>query len=189
MDKNRVSDLAAESSLTVTLPKALADIVASRAAHYSQSESETVAQLLLEALVYCHGMPESQELRLLTPVVRMANALLVQAIDSRVDTIQIVPSQIGLRLRYLRDGELVIAPEAELVREMPPHLHGPIFARFEHMAKPFSGPGIVHPDAMAKGVMPITHSGRSYDVGVQFLSKEPDAIGETLELTFRPPLA
>lgn len=177
-----------ESSMTITLPKALADVIASRAEHYSQSESETVAQLLLEVLVYCHGMPESQELRLLTPVVRMANAIIVQAVDNGVDAVQIVPSQTGIQLRHSRGGDPITSSDAKLVREMPLHLHGPIFARFEHMAKPFYGPGITHPDALSQGLLQVTHSGRAYDIGLRFLPSEPDAIGETMELTFTPPL-
>jgi hypothetical protein len=118
----------------------------------------------------------------------MANAILVQAIDSGVETLHFVPSEAGLRLRHVRDGELLALSDAELVREIPLHLQGPLFARYEHMAKTAHGPGIAHPDAAEQGRMPITHSGRSYDVGLRFLTKEPGAIGETLELTFSPPL-
>jgi hypothetical protein len=170
--------------LIVTLPAELAQIIENRAQGVTQTESEIITEMLTEALIYCHGKHESPPLQLNSPIVRMANAVLVHAIDSGVDTLQIIPARSMMKLRYLRKGELIDLPPKELIDEMPLHLHKPLFNRYEHMAGTIYGPGIRHPEDRTQGWISLIHSGATYDVGVRFLAREPGANGETLELTF-----
>ncbi|MES2462486.1 MAG: hypothetical protein V4671_18035 [Armatimonadota bacterium] len=174
-------------SVTVTLQKGLAEYIADRAARSSQNESDIVNELLTDALVYVYGWPES---RFQTPpsgIVRMANAILVQAIDSGADTVRIVPTQENLQVHLDRHGSPLPTAAENLTREIPPHLHKPLFNRYEHMAGPF-GQRVLHPDAAETGMIPVIHSGKSYNVGLRFLTKESNAIGETLELTVEGPV-
>jgi hypothetical protein len=178
----------ASRKLTVALPAGLADIISARATTSSQDESEVITELLTEALIYVHGHHESEPLVLNTPIVRTANGVMIQAIESRVDTLHIVPMEDGLRLRHLREGDVVLPTGPEPVENLALHLHQPLFTRYERMASPVYGPKIAHPENIEKGQIPITLSGRNYNIGLQFLPREPNAIGETLELTFEGPL-
>jgi hypothetical protein len=84
---------------------------------------------LTEALIYVHGHHESEPLLLNAPVVRTANAVMRQAIESGVDTLRIVPTEDCLHLRHLRGAEAVPPSGPEPVEKLALHLHQPLFTR------------------------------------------------------------
>jgi hypothetical protein len=178
----------ASAKLTAALPAGLAGIILARAVTSSQDESEVITELLTETLTCVHGHHESEPLVLNTPIVQIASGMVIQAIESRVDTLHIVATENGLRFRHLCEGDVVLPTGPEPVEVLALHLHQPLFTRYERMANPVYGPKIAHPENIEKGQIPITLSGRNYNIGLQFLPREPNAIGETLELTFEGPL-
>jgi type IV pilus assembly protein PilB len=103
----------------------------------------------------------------LAPVVRMANAILVQAIDQGASDIHIEPDRRNVRIRYRVDGVL---HESMLV---PKHIQGPLISRYKIM----SDMNIAERRIPQDGRIPLKHGGKDYDMRVSCL---PSMFGEKI---------
>ncbi len=90
------------------------------------------------------------------PIIRLANALVQQAIVDRASDIHIEPQQRGVRVRYRIDGVL---HEAMTV---PKNLQAPLISRYKIMAEM----NIAERRLPQDGRIEIRHSGKDYDLRV-----------------------
>ncbi len=62
------------------------------------------------------------------PLIRMVNAMIVQAVEDRASDIHFEPGDMNLKVRYRVDGQL------QILRELSIDLHNPIIARLKIMS-------------------------------------------------------
>ncbi|MCH8273639.1 MAG: Flp pilus assembly complex ATPase component TadA [Armatimonadetes bacterium] len=99
------------------------------------------------------------------PIIRLANALVHQAIVDRASDVHVEPQQRGVRIRYRIDGVL---HEAMTV---PKNLQAPLISRYKIMAEM----NIAERRLPQDGRIGIRHSGKEYDLRV---SSIPTPFGE-----------
>jgi type IV pilus assembly protein PilB len=101
------------------------------------------------------------------PIIRMANAVLVQAIDSGASDIHIEPDSRNVRIRCRIDGVL------HEIMKVPKHIQGPLISRYKIM----SDMNIAERRVPQDGRIPLKHSGKDYDMRVSCL---PSMFGEKI---------
>ncbi len=101
------------------------------------------------------------------PVIRVANALIQQAIKEDASDIHIEPQRRGVRIRYRVDGVL------HETMTMPKYIQPPLISRFKIMAEM----NIAERRVPQDGRIPITYQGKDYDLRVSCL---PNAHGEKI---------
>ncbi len=101
------------------------------------------------------------------PVVRMANAILVSAIEGGASDIHIEPSVRNVRIRNRVDGVL------REVMAVPNMLKGPLISRYKIM----SDMNIAERRVPQDGRIPIKHNNKDYDMRVSCL---PSMFGEKI---------
>jgi len=101
------------------------------------------------------------------PVIRVANALIQQAIKEDASDIHIEPQRRGVRIRYRVDGVL------HETMTMPKYIQAPLISRFKIMAEM----NIAERRVPQDGRIPITYQGKDYDLRVSCL---PNAHGEKI---------
>ena len=101
------------------------------------------------------------------PVVRLVNAILVQAIDTGASDIHIEPNRRNVRVRYRIDGVL------REIMPVPKLLQGPVIARCKIMAEM----NIAERRVPQDGRIAIRHSNKDYDMRVSCL---PSLYGEKI---------
>jgi type IV pilus assembly protein PilB len=93
------------------------------------------------------------------PVVRVANAIIQQAIKERASDIHLEPGQKGIRVRYRVDGVLHEA------MSLPKYIQPPLVSRFKIMA----GMNIAERRIPQDGRIPIRYESKDYDLRVSCL--------------------
>jgi type IV pilus assembly protein PilB len=101
------------------------------------------------------------------PVIRMANAIMSQAIDSGASDIHIEPDRRNLRVRFRVDGVL------HEVMPIPKHIQAPLISRYKIM----SDMNIAERRVPQDGRIPIKHQNKDYDMRVSCL---PSLYGEKI---------
>jgi type IV pilus assembly protein PilB len=101
------------------------------------------------------------------PIIRLANALIQQAITDRASDVHTEPQQRGVRIRYRIDGVL---HEAMTV---PKNLQAPLISRYKIMAEM----NIAERRLPQDGRIEIRHAGKDYDLRV---SSIPTPWGEKI---------
>ncbi len=101
------------------------------------------------------------------PVIRVANALIQQAIKEDASDIHIEPQRRGVRIRYRVDGVL------HETMTMPKYIQPPLISRFKIMAEM----NIAERRIPQDGRIPITYQGKDFDLRVSCL---PSAHGEKI---------
>lgn len=103
------------------------------------------------------------------PEMRMANAILVTAIENNASAIHLEPDRPNIRVRMRIDGIL------HEMMAFPPHIQAPLFQRYKIMAD-------CHPLArniIQQGRIPIVHGKTHYDLCFHAL---PSRFGESVTL-------
>ena len=101
------------------------------------------------------------------PIVRMANAIIVQAIGSGASDIHIEPDRRNLRVRCRIDGVL------HEVMTIPKHIMAPLISRYKIM----SDMNIAERRVPQDGRIPVRNEGKDYDMRVSCL---PSLYGEKI---------
>jgi len=101
------------------------------------------------------------------PVVRMANAVLSQAIESGASDIHIEPDRRHVRVRFRIDGVL------QEIMPIPKHIQAPLISRYKIM----SDMNIAERRVPQDGRIPIKVNGKDYDMRVSCL---PSMYGEKI---------
>jgi len=101
------------------------------------------------------------------PVVRLVNAILVQAIDTGASDIHIEPNRRNVRVRYRIDGVL------REIMPVPKLLQGPVIARCKIMAEM----NIAERRVPQDGRIALRHTNKDYDMRVSCL---PSLYGEKI---------
>ncbi len=101
------------------------------------------------------------------PVIRMANAILSNAIDMGASDIHIEPDRRNVRVRFRVDGVL------QEVMPLPKHIQAPLISRYKIM----SDMNIAERRVPQDGRIPIKHNGKDYDMRVSCL---PSLYGEKI---------
>jgi len=101
------------------------------------------------------------------PIVRMANAIIVQAIEQGASDIHIEPDRRAVRIRYRIDGVL------HETMTIPRHIQAPLISRYKIM----SDMNIAERRIPQDGRIPVKHSGKDYDMRVSCL---PSLYGEKI---------
>ncbi len=102
------------------------------------------------------------------PIIRMANAIIVQAVGSGASDIHIEPDRRGVRVRYRIDGVLHEA------MTIPKHIQAPLISRYKIMTNSMD---IAERRIPQDGRIPIRHEGKDYDMRVSCL---PSLYGEKI---------
>ena len=101
------------------------------------------------------------------PIIRIAHAIVQQAIREKTSDIHIEPGQRGVRIRYRIDGVL------NETMTVPKHIMNPLISRFKIMADL----NIAERRVPQDGRIPIRHEGKDYDLRVSSL---PTMFGEKI---------
>ncbi len=101
------------------------------------------------------------------PIIRLANALIQQAITDRASDIHVEPQQRGLRIRFRIDGVLHEA------MTIPKNLQAPLISRYKIMAEM----NIAERRLPQDGRIEVRHAGKEYDMRV---SSIPTPWGEKI---------
>ncbi|GAB4457855.1 MAG: ATPase, T2SS/T4P/T4SS family [Armatimonadaceae bacterium] len=101
------------------------------------------------------------------PIVRMANAILVTAIESGASDIHIEPDRRNVRIRVRIDGVL------QELMAVPKHIQAPLISRYKIM----SDMNIAERRVPQDGRIPIKHGNKDYDMRVSCL---PSLYGEKI---------
>ena len=101
------------------------------------------------------------------PIIRLANALIQQAITDRASDIHVEPQQRGLRIRFRIDG---VVHEAMTI---PKNLQAPLISRYKIMAEM----NIAERRLPHDGRIEVRHTGKEYDMRV---SSIPTPWGEKI---------
>jgi type IV pilus assembly protein PilB len=101
------------------------------------------------------------------PIIRMANAILSQAIESGASDIHIEPDRRNVRVRFRVDGVL------HEVMPIPKHIQAPLISRYKIM----SDMNIAERRVPQDGRIPIKHNNKDYDMRVSCL---PSLYGEKI---------
>jgi type IV pilus assembly protein PilB len=99
------------------------------------------------------------------PIIRIAHAIIQQAIREKASDIHIEPGQRGVRIRYRIDGVL------NETMTVPKHIMAPLISRFKIMADL----NIAERRVPQDGRIPIRHEGKDFDLRVSSL---PTMFGE-----------
>lgn len=102
-----------------------------------------------------------------SPIVRMANAIITQAIEKGASDIHIEPDRRNLRVRCRIDGVL------QQVMMVPKHIQAPLVSRYKIM----SDMNIAEKRVPQDGRIPIKHNNKDYDMRVNCL---PSLHGEKI---------
>jgi len=166
-------------SITVEVSAPLAAAMAERAQRAGETVEEEAARLLLEGawaadehLLRRHDADQA-------PVVRFANALLCQAIDTGAEEVHLVPDEDGVRVFHTNcHGSGARQVQAGPMEVIPAHVKAPLFARYESMA----GGRLYWEGAPREERIPILHTGRHYDVFARYAPDDRSTTGESLVL-------
>jgi len=131
----------------------------SQAIAEARASSDTVIEVEDEAA--------AQQVAEQAPIIRLANALIQQAIVDRASDIHIEPQQKGVRVRYRIDGVL------HETMTVPKNLQAPLISRYKIMADM----NIAERRLPQDGRIEIRHSGKDYDLRV---SSIPTPWGEKI---------
>ena len=101
------------------------------------------------------------------PIIRIAHAIIQQAIREKASDIHIEPGQRGVRIRYRIDGVL------NETMTVPKHIMAPLISRFKIMADL----NIAERRVPQDGRIPIRHEGKDFDLRVSSL---PTMFGEKI---------
>ena len=101
------------------------------------------------------------------PIIRIAHAIVQQAIREKASDIHIEPGQRSVRIRYRIDGVL------NETMTVPKHIQNPLISRFKIMADL----NIAERRVPQDGRIPIRHEGKDYDLRVSCL---PTMFGEKI---------
>jgi type IV pilus assembly protein PilB len=101
------------------------------------------------------------------PIIRIAHAIVQEAIRQKASDIHIEPMQKGVRIRYRIDGVL------NETMTVPKHIQNQLIARFKIMAEM----NIAERRVPQDGRIPIKHDGKDYDLRVSCC---PSFFGETI---------
>ncbi|MBV9852450.1 MAG: Flp pilus assembly complex ATPase component TadA [Armatimonadetes bacterium] len=101
------------------------------------------------------------------PIIRIAHAIVQQAIREKASDIHIEPGQRGVRIRYRIDGVL------NETMTVPKHIMNPLISRFKIMAEM----NIAERRVPQDGRIPIRHEGKDFDLRVSAL---PTMFGEKI---------
>ena len=101
------------------------------------------------------------------PIIRMANAILVQAIESGASDIHIEPDSRNVRIRCRIDGVL------HEIMKVPNHIKNPLISRYKIMSEM----NIAERRVPQDGRIPLKHGGKDYDMRVSCL---PSMFGEKI---------
>ncbi|MCC6727814.1 MAG: Flp pilus assembly complex ATPase component TadA [Chthonomonadales bacterium] len=101
------------------------------------------------------------------PIIRVANAIIQQAIKELASDIHVEPERRGVRIRYRVDGVLHEA------MTMPKYIQAPLISRFKIMAEM----NIAERRVPQDGRIPITYEKKDYDLRVSCL---PNVFGEKI---------
>jgi type IV pilus assembly protein PilB len=101
------------------------------------------------------------------PIVRMANAILVNAIESGASDIHIEPDRKNVRVRVRIDGVM------QQIMTVPKHIQAPMISRYKIMADM----NIAERRVPQDGRIPIKHGEKDYDMRVSCL---PSLYGEKI---------
>ena len=110
---------------------------------------------------------EMKEMSEEAPIIRIAHAIIQQAIREKASDIHIEPSQRGVRIRYRIDGVL------NETMTVPKHIMNPLLSRFKIMAEL----NIAERRIPQDGRIPIRHEGKDFDLRVSSL---PTMFGEKI---------
>lgn len=101
------------------------------------------------------------------PIIRIAHAIIQQAIREKASDIHIEPGQRGVRIRYRIDGVL------NETMTVPKHIMAPLVSRFKIMSEM----NIAERRVPQDGRIPIRHEGKDFDLRVSAL---PTMFGEKI---------
>jgi type IV pilus assembly protein PilB len=101
------------------------------------------------------------------PIIRVANTIILQAIEQKASDIHIEPSVRGVRVRYRVDGVL---HESMMI---PKYIQAPLISRYKIMADM----NIAERRVPQDGRIPIRHQGKEFDMRVNSL---PTHLGEKI---------
>jgi type IV pilus assembly protein PilB len=101
------------------------------------------------------------------PIIRIAHAIVQQAIREKASDIHVEPGQRSVRIRYRIDGVL------NETMTVPKHIQNPLISRFKIMAEL----NIAERRVPQDGRIPIRHEGKDYDLRVSCL---PTKYGEKI---------
>ncbi len=107
------------------------------------------------------------ELKETAPIIRMANAILANAIDNGASDIHVEPDRANLRIRCRIDGVL------QQLMTIPKHIQAPLISRMKIMADL----NIAERRVPQDGRIPIKHANKDYDMRVSCL---PSMYGEKI---------
>lgn len=136
----------------------------------ASSTKNELAQLMTELGPGKVGADEEADATKLSeeaPIVRLANAILVQAIESGASDIHIEPDRRNVRVRCRIDGVL------QEIMAVPKHIQAPMISRYKIMADM----NIAERRIPQDGRIPIKHANKDYDLRVSCL---PSLYGEKI---------
>ena len=110
---------------------------------------------------------KARELADEAPIVRMANAILVNAIEAGASDIHIEPDRKNVRVRVRIDGVM------QQIMTVPKHIQAPMISRYKIM----SDMNIAERRVPQDGRIPIKHNDKDYDMRVSCL---PSLYGEKI---------
>ena len=157
------------STLSVDVPDWMSEALKALARRRGITLPEMIRRLML-AHVEEHApesVPRNADVSdAASPIVRMANAILVEAIRKHVTEIRLVPEASSLSVVHqARDSY-------EQVMTIPKHIQGLLFARYREMA---DAPKATNVPTRQEGTIPIVHEGKQHEVLASF---EPKNGGE-----------
>jgi hypothetical protein len=159
--------------LTLELPEELAAALTILAGRQGKTPEETAATLLLDAVF---AFDESLLPTEAPPYVRLANSLLVSAIEQGADEARLVATTEGVEAWLEIDGH------RQLLMPLPLYVLGPLQERFEKM----TGATLRRIAAADEAPIPILHGERHYTVTAGYIADDASANRESLRLRIQP---
>jgi type IV pilus assembly protein PilB len=140
------------ASMRGDISKAIAEAGASREIRVEEEDEQAAVQVAEQA-----------------PIIRLANALIHQAIVDRASDIHVEPQPRGVRIRYRIDGVL------HEVMTIPKNLQAPLISRYKIMSEM----NIAERRLPQDGRIGVRHAGKEYDLRV---SSIPTPFGEKIAM-------
>jgi len=131
------------------------------------SQAIAEARASSDTIIEAEDEEAAQQVAEQAPIIRLANALIQQAIVDRASDVHIEPQQRGVRVRYRIDGVL------HETMTVPKNLQAPLISRYKIMADM----NIAERRLPQDGRIEIRHSGKEYDLRV---SSIPTPWGEKI---------
>ncbi len=131
------------------------------------SQAIAEARASSDTIIEAEDEEAAQQVAEQAPIIRLANALIQQAIVDRASDVHIEPQQRGVRVRYRVDGVL------HETMTVPKNLQAPLISRYKIMADM----NIAERRLPQDGRIEIRHSGKEYDLRV---SSIPTPWGEKI---------